>query len=192
MQSIKCSQCNKPAYGYSKGKPYCLDCSVKITEINSKMLATSMKMTESLKDTMDAIAGLPPQRAQIQRPTNLTYNNFKIDHSSIGAINTGTISGSLKNINARLTIMRDSTELIHGLKSLTETIVNSPEIPQDQKQELLEFISVITDEMIKPHHERKQAIIQIVLKTMSDYANIILAIQTIWNVVHPLLITFFQ
>jgi hypothetical protein len=196
VSKIQCSTCTSTKiYGYNyKGLPFCLNCAEKINKMSNETLNALREDNQEIIDFMDSFAGLPPRRnnPQIQRPTNINYNNFKIDRSAIGVINTGTINGSLKNINARLAIMHDSKELIQGLKSLTETIVNSPEIPQDQKQELLEFISVITDEMIKPRHERKQAVIQIVLKTMSDYANIILAIQIIWNVVHPLLITFFQ
>lgn len=111
---------------------------------------------------LDYMSGMPcgfTPRYQLPTPRHQTIigeymlTNIKIDRSAVGVINTGTIAGSLENIDATIQIVKgDSTlQAIHdGMKKISEAVMNSTDASQSQKEEILELISALADEVRTP------------------------------------------
>src|SRR5947208_537253 len=86
------------AYKMGDGKaPLCLDCSLKLTQLTAAQMDMQTRHLNFLTGAMESQAGVPsgtlpryPERSVVHLE-GVTLNNIRIDRSTVGVVNTGTI-----------------------------------------------------------------------------------------------------
>lgn len=154
--AMKCHQCERPALydaGGSNGVNLCLNCYEKFSRIKYLDFLENAARTNQALDDMDAISGFisPGGRISvvdlaraIQR--SAIYNNFNVNNSQIGVLNTGDIA----KIDAAITLSKGSDLENFGdtLKIFTQEIVNSTSISIEQKQEIIDLLQVLANQAL--------------------------------------------
>lgn len=146
---MKCYQCSSPAM-YLVGDqniPLCLDCYFKFAQIQQQQVENNERMINYVSDQMSIVAGLPPMgphfparpRPVIVAGTKL--NNISVNNSVVGTINTGSIGSVDQSISAL--IQCGEPALADAIKGLSEAILQSGDLTRNQKNELIESLSVI-------------------------------------------------
>jgi hypothetical protein len=176
---IQCCQCDRIAIRRVQGGyPLCVYCFARYQQAvaesqqaNNEQLANLMAYQNYLVESKGAMAGLPrnwfptiripqPIRATIQG--GQTVNNIlSIDRSVIGMLNTGQIR-DVENININVSSLIDSgqTEVAQALKQLTEAVAGEKEISEEQRTELLDHLSELSNQAGLVPQARKLGIIK--------------------------------
>jgi hypothetical protein len=107
-----------------------------------------------------------PERQAIIHTGEVTLNNIRVSDSEIGVLNTGAI----ENVDSTLTVLKTegSTELATIVRELSEAIIKSDDITNNQKNEALELIGTLSQEAVCPPHKRKVAVVKAVLGELSS------------------------
>lgn len=90
----------------------------------------------------------------MHQPGGTTINTFNISNSTIANLNLGTVVGDLSSSIQQLN-NAGRKELAEEFRKMTEAIGASAELRDDARKELLEHLSVVSDESAKPPEERK-------------------------------------
>lgn len=154
---MTCHQCQRPAlYRFGEGAQsyvLCLSCYAVLEDIEFKKFLKLSAMLNQSMDAMDNVAPWGPRSeripvAEIARAASAskTYNNISIANSNVGVVNTG----NLAKIDAAITIStgNDQEEFGARLKDLTEAIVNEASVSAELKQQLVEVVQAISDQVI--------------------------------------------
>ncbi len=115
----------------------------------------------------------------------VTVNSIHVNNSVVDSINTGNV----KSIEVSMTQIsnRGERELADAFKRFTEAVVNTTEVPQDKKNELLEQVAFLAAEAAVSKKERKPSIIKSVLAGIRDGVAIFAALRQLWTEFQPLL-----
>ncbi len=161
---MKCCQCATPAM-YQIGEnnvPLCLDCYFKLTQIQQQEVENSERMINYLNDEMSSIAGFPPDGPKFPpRPRPVVVagtklNNISVNNSVVGTINTGSIGTVDQSITA---LMQNGEQgLAEAVKGLSEAILQSGDLTRNQKNELVEILSVVAKESAAPKDARRNTV----------------------------------
>jgi hypothetical protein len=163
-RAMKCYQCNTPAM-YQVGEqniPLCLDCYFKFTQIQQQQTENSERMMNYLSDEMSVIVGLPPMGPRFPprpRPAVVAgakLHNISVSNSVVGTINTGSIGTVDQSITAL--IQTGEPALAEAVKSLSEAILQSGDLTRNQKNELVESLSIIAKEAAAPKEARRNTV----------------------------------
>lgn len=193
---MRCSQCQRPAlYQVGEGDQshaLCLTCWATIEDVQfRKWLQLSAMMNQSLDD-MDSITPFMPSKgripvAEIARAASRskTYNNIHITNSNVGVINTG----NLAKIDAAITISRDTDAEEFGarLKDLTDAILSEASLDGLLKQQMIEVVQAISDQVIssKPASKPVVSALFAKIKEMASNTTIIVVavekLQAAWS-----------
>ncbi len=137
-------------------------------------------------EAITGLYGVMP-RYEIEQPViqqgPTTLNNFRIDRSVIGAINTGrakNIEVSLSKINTP-----DNVELHDALASFTQSVVNSTEATSETKNAVLDLIEAITAEAAKPNDQRNRTLLTTILPKIPVLISSATSLVDLWNKVQP-------
>ena len=89
--------------------PLCLDCNLKLAQINQIQNDAAERYINFLSDEMDDIVGLPRSGARFpERKTvslgGVTLHNINVTNSTVGVIN----SGSIGTIDTAVTVLKQS------------------------------------------------------------------------------------
>lgn len=150
---MKCSQCATPALYMMETHPLCLACWARVQDIQFRQFLENAAMINQSTDDMEAVVGfsishkrIPVEALARAVSMNRTYNNIRIANSSIGVINTG----DLARIDAAVTITQgtEAAEFGARLKDLIELIARSSTLTGDQKREMVEVATVISDQVV--------------------------------------------
>lgn len=177
---MKCYQCNNLAM-YSVGQhnvPLCLDCFYKFSHVNQQQLENHERMLNYLEDEMSASVGLAPTGPRFPpRPKPLILagtklQNISVNNSVIGTINTGTIG----SVDQSISVLQQTgePEMAKAIKALSEAILQSGDLSPNQKNELVESLSVLAKEAATPKENRKNAVASLLLDRaikVTDLAN---------------------
>jgi len=176
----------------------CLRCWKEYNSIMDDQFERNVRAINHNAALMDHISGMPfgftPQY-QLPSPRQQTIigeyklTNIKIDRSAVGVINTGTIAESLENIDATIQIVKGEPSLheIHeGMKKISEAVINAADASQSQKEEILELISALADEIRASEIKRRPSAIKSLLKSISETAGTIVSIAKAWEFIKPL------
>jgi hypothetical protein len=129
-------------------------------------------MMNHAMDEMDSITGLGqlggriPVAALAGAMSNKSTNNhINISNSTVGVINTG----DLAKIDAVITLTKDSDVDSIGvaIKTLTQTIVDSKEADRATKQDLIELVQAIGEQIVG---QRKKSILLSLFKGLEERA----------------------
>lgn len=128
-------------------------------------------------------------RANMNNQPNVTYN---FHNSPIAMANFGTQIGS---ISASLTVVGEndkrSKDFSAALKQLTEAVVNSTELKDEQKKEALDALSFVGKQAEEPPDRRQIGVLRPVLEAIPKILSSGSALVTLWHTFGPHLIHFF-
>jgi hypothetical protein len=143
-------------------------------------------------DQMDEISGLPRTGARMQVPPIPTgpviLNNFKVDNSVVGSINTGNV----KTIDVNLTYLHSvgNDKARDALKALTEAILGDTSMTDAQKNELVEQVAFLSDQAIAGPN-RKPGLIKTTFCALTQAAGTVSAMTGAWQSAEPILKSLF-
>ncbi len=117
-------------------------------------------------------------------------NNFNIDRSTIGVLNTGSIA----NLNSSVTALNQggNAPLAAAFKSLTEAVANEATIAPVDKDKILEMMSVLAAESTVPAEKRKKFAMLPLLKEIATFIAGIGTVGKIWDTCRPIIESVFQ
>ncbi len=159
---------------------------------NLRNLMTIYNYLSAQIDTTMGMPGLSP-RMQIPppaiRPTiqegPMTFNNFTISESKIGVINTGEIH-RIDMAMARIG-KQGPTGLAAALKDFTEAIIDREELGPSQKNELLEQVAEISEQLARPPEKRQKGILRALLGGVQKTITTVAALSETWSKLEPFL-----
>jgi hypothetical protein len=151
----------------------CLDCKVKLQALQNQNVENMERMLNHLAGQIEmasGVSGLVPRFPPRARPVtlhtgDLMTTNLNIADSSIGVLNTGFI-GSVDNAVGTLHSEGD-VDAADAFKAFTEALVAIEEIAADQKNQLLELLSVLAAEATVPPPERRRTAMRPLLAELS-------------------------
>lgn len=161
---MKCYQCDKPAmYRVTdKNIPLCLECYFKFSQIEQQQIENNERMLNYLNDEMSFTVGLPPMGPRFPpRPKPVVVagaklQNIQVSNSVVGTINTGSIGTVDQSISAL--VQSGDNELAQAIKKLSEAILKSGDLTRNQKNEVIESLSVISKEAASPKEARQNTV----------------------------------
>jgi hypothetical protein len=196
---IPCSQCgqHQAMYGYL-GQNLCLDCYERADYLHQVQLTRLINMANQAQHEMDQAIGFLPYGPSPQIPNfvprpprqTVTLTNFNFDRTNIGSLNTGNI----KNLDVALTIMQgaDQSELANDIKGLTEAIVASATISEQEKNEVLEYLSFLAQQATVPDDQRSKGIGKGLLERIPTILSAGTALLTLWEKIAPRILELFN
>lgn len=160
----------------------------------------SMAMINYLQDSIAYTMGAPgaqPPRIQVPVPivhnapvTHNTHNNIHVENSVVGSINTaqvGRISVAMDNITNN-----DNESVVEAIKAITEAMVNTAELNNETKDQLLEQMAFVAEQATLPTNQRQTSIVRPILTAISTSLTNIASLATIWAQWGDNLIRFFN
>lgn len=161
---MACYQCQKPAM-YKVGEQQislCLDCYFKFSQIKQQEIENHEREINYLSDQMAFSVGLPPMgprypaRPQPVVVAGAKLQNIHVNNSVVGTINTGSIGTVDQSISAL--VQGGEPALAEAIKALSEAILQSGDLTRNQKNELIESLSVISREVATPQGSRQNTV----------------------------------
>jgi hypothetical protein len=175
------------------GVGLCVDCwhKVEVTKtLASRLSAIGMNFA---LDQMDDISGLPRSGARMQVPEipkgPIILHNIKVDHSVVGAINTGNV----QSIDVNLTYLHQAgnEKARDALKQLTEVILKDASMDDAQRHELLDQVTFLSEQSVAAAKDRKPGLIKATLASLTQAATTVTSIAAAWQVAMPILKSLF-
>jgi hypothetical protein len=176
--------------------PLCLDCYFKYTQIQQQQTENNERLINYYSDQMASTIGMPPLGPRFpERPRSVIVagtklNNISVNNSVVGTINTGSIG----TVDQSITALAQAGEhdLAKAIKTLSEAILQSSDLTGNQKNDLIESLSVITKEAATPKAERKNSVALALLEHASKVTSMANDITDICQKWWPVLIAAFS
>ncbi len=150
-----------------KEVPLCLHCYFKFSQIQQEQSEQQERWINYLGDEIASIMGTPPIGPRFPpRPRPVQIEGVKLNHinvtnSVVGTINTGSIGVVDQSISAL--IQGGEPELANAVKELSQAIIKSGDLGANQKNELMEILSVIAAEAASPKESRRGSVVKALL-----------------------------
>jgi hypothetical protein len=195
---MKCYQCDRPAM-YQIGEqniPLCLDCYFKLSQIQQQQTENNERMMNYLYDEMAFTVGLPrmgprfPPRPQPVVVAGAKLQNIHVNNSVVGTINTGSIGTVDQSISALM--QSGEPALADAIKGLSEAILQSGDLTRNQKNELIESLSVISREAATPPAARQNTVALSLLEKAREVTSLANDISDVCNKWWPALMMAFS
>lgn len=191
---MKCHQCPTPAFcTVANDLPLCLACYQKWFQIQQIELENCERGMDYAMQEMDWMMGsrLNPPRYPERKIINLgsvVLHNIKIDNSTIGAINTGTIG----TLDVAITSVKQSNkEAAEALTKLSEAVLKNPTQPEANKTEILEILSLLASELTMNKEQRRPSMVKTMLARIKELLSISQDLTTLWEKWGPILTAAF-
>jgi len=188
----RCSQCSKTAiFSVGEGKvPLCIDCYLKLQqaiELQDRRLKEELNyLTDSIEATVGLYGILPryPIPKPIVRQGPVTLNNITVDRSTIGSINTGEIV----NLDVAITSISKSgnENLVKALKEFTQAVIEEKKLNDIIKNQIIEQLSFLANQVNTPKERRKKGIIKAVLSEIRNNISTVAGLVVLWEKLYPL------
>ncbi|MDE2059349.1 MAG: hypothetical protein KGL31_00670 [candidate division NC10 bacterium] len=170
--------------------PLCLDCNLKHVQLITMQNEMLERQMNYLTDYMGMIVGLPglgprfPERKSVTIG-GVTLNNIKIDRSTIGVVNTG----SIETVDSAVTVLRHSgdPQLATAILELSQAVLNSSALIADTKAKIVDILSVLASEATAPKGRRRLAAIGPLLQEIATLVGGAAGLAEIWDRVRPIL-----
>lgn len=194
---MKCYQCPCVAM-YQVGQqniPLCLDCYFKYSQIQQHEIESRERMMNYLSDQMASSVGMPPMgprfppRPQPVIVAGAKLNNIHVSNSVIGTINTGSIGTVDQSISALIQV--GEPELAEALKSLSEAVLQSGDLTRNQRNEVIEALSILAKEAATPQEMRQNTVAQSMLEKAMNITSLANDIGDVCQKWWPVLVTTF-
>jgi hypothetical protein len=144
------------------GIPLCLDCYFKLSQIQQQEAETNERMMNYLSDQITSSIGMPPMGPRFPpRPKPVVVagarlNNISVNNSVVGTINTGSIGVVDQSISAL--VQTGEPKMAEAIKNLSEAILQSGDLTRNQKNQLVETLSVVAKEAMTPKAARQNSV----------------------------------
>ena len=117
------------------------------------------------------------------------FNNIRIDRSTVGAINTGTIH----TIDVAITTMEHSgnTQVSHALTQFTQAVADDNSLSEIDKKELLEQVAYLSEQAAAGARDRRPGMIKAVFEGITKMAAATPVLITAWSALKPFLLAHF-
>ena len=142
--------------------PLCLNCYLKYSQIQQAEGENYERMMNYLEDEVAASVGMSPMGPRFPpRPkpvviAGVKLNNIHVSNSVVGTINTGSIGTVDQSISAL--IQSGEPSLAQAIKELSQAILGSADLTQNQRNELVECLGAISAEAVAPKESRKSSV----------------------------------
>ncbi|HFD31733.1 MAG TPA: hypothetical protein ENJ28_03325 [Gammaproteobacteria bacterium] len=191
-----CNQCGKPAVQEYNGNPLCVECFTKVAsvfqkqeEIRQRELIILMQQEQAIEADMYSSIGLnpPPQKydfTHLRPPSNYTLHNIKVSDSVVGLVNTGNV----ETIDVAMTNIQHAgnTEVADALKLITEGVLQNSELTSELKNEILQNLSFVSQQISAEPENRNQGVLKSVLSGIRDSVSTVSSLVDLWVKVEPL------
>jgi hypothetical protein len=165
--------------------PLCLDCYIRWQNVMLQQQEMHEREMNYLTDEMESLVGmhgiLPryPERRRIIQTGGVILNNIHVSNSEIGVLNTGTIH----SMDATVTIMKTEGNqlLANVLATLSEAVIKSGELSNNQKNQILELLTSLSEEAVTPKEKRKNAVAKALLSELSSIIGSISTLTEMWD-----------
>jgi hypothetical protein len=185
----QCSQCGKPAIEEYHTHPLCVEhlrMMLQISYFRQSWAAANLNSVRS-----DLNVNSPIQYPLVEIPPNpfvggdILLNNISVSQSTIGALNTGTIS----NIDVAIGLIRDKgdNDLATMIKKLTEEVINNAELSKQEKNEINEQLEYLVAQALIEEKHRVMGPIKSIFLGIRNYVSPIASLLAIWNNLEPLI-----
>lgn len=171
--------------------PLCLNCYLKVSQLQQAQLENNERIMNFALDEMDAVTGFPlsgprfPARPRPVQISGIKMNNIKVSNSVVGTINTGSIGTVDQSISAL--IQTGEPALADAIKQLSEAVIGSGDLTQNQKNELIESLSVIAGEAASPKERHRKTVVASLLERATQITSVASDItdvcQKLWPVI---------
>jgi hypothetical protein len=187
----QCEQCGNPAIALWGNHPLCIDHFYKVKQMQWMEFAQTATLANMADKDLVLISGMPHLSNEIKIPPApippIHYNNqvVTVNGGNVGAINFGNVH----EIQVSLGALTKSGEMdvADAMANLTNAILNSNEIVEAGKNDLLEQIAFLTSQASAPPAERKPSLIKTILSSVKEGAAVIGNVASAWAAVEPLL-----
>lgn len=195
----RCSQCPRPAVASMGGQNLCVEHAAMMSSMVQQQQAQHAAMINYLTGQIEYIMGVPSSSPRIAIPQppptvvhrgNVTNNQFRIDRSVIGAVNTAEVAKievSMNNIQNQ-----DSTEFTAAIKELTEAFAANTKLQESKKEELLEILSYLSNQATLPEQQQQKTLIKRMLSRVPQVIGTAADLTTLWVAHHQALVSFFH
>jgi hypothetical protein len=198
---MKCYNCNKNAL-YAMGEKgnqvlLCLDCYIKLENIQLQKQAAIQKELNYLTDEMESISGvygvLPryaePSPRYIIQSGGITLNNINVNNSEIGVLNTGNI----ENVDSTVTVLKSegNADLAAAVTALSEAVIKTTEITAEQKNQIIELLSTLAEEAVSPKEKQKKSVVKALINQIGELLSGASTIMSLWDIAKALFLKIF-
>lgn len=110
---------------------------------------------------------------------DITMQNFTLSNSQIGVLNTGTI----QNMDAKVNILLNSSnpEIGANFREFIQAVISNDEVVSDKKNEVLELLNELSDQVSVPKEKRKNAVNQAMLAQIGSIIGGINSLSELWE-----------
>lgn len=193
----KCSQCDKPSIGVYGANPLCLDCLERMSNIvhqqneqRHREMLYNMQLANAAEQDLNEALGFSSSKPKFdlsafQGAKNVKINSFNVSNSVVGAISTeevGSIQVSLRNATAR-----GEGAAAEKLHEFTGQVLASPDLSVGTKNELLEQISLLSEQIAAPKENRKAGLMKAAMAAIGSTAETVSSVASAWSKVKDLL-----
>ncbi len=178
---MACQQCGRPPI-YTIGEiTLCLNCADRLQSIQDRQFLQAAAMINQSLDDMDAVVGFSAGGGRIPIHAiaqgirrGAVLNNIHIANSQVGAVNTG----DYVRIDAAITMMRgsDAEEAGTIIRALAEGVANTRGLDPKHKEELVDLIDALSDEIVK---RRKPSVVRSLFRSLKENVQDIAALSGI-------------
>lgn len=173
----------------------CLDCNLKLTQLRTIQNAERERLTNFVIDQAESATGiygaLPrfPERHLIQGGT-VTLNNIKISNSNIGVLNTG----NLEIVDSAVTAIREAgdPDLSAAFLNLSQAVISEQQLAPNDKNKILEVLSVISSEAAAPKQKRRASAIRPLLQEIATLASGAAGLAELFHQLRPVIEAAFR
>jgi hypothetical protein len=182
-------------YLYDEKVLLCLECYLKVVQIADINIAGLERQMNFAMDYMDYATGLPrmgpryPERKVINM-SGVNLHNIKIDHSTVGVVNTGNI----QSVDVALTSLKNGgqDELAEALKTLSEAVLSHSTLEATRKNEIIEILSLLSAEATVPKEKRRTGAMKALANQLKDYLSIVKDLGVLWTQWGPVILNAFS
>jgi hypothetical protein len=121
----------------------------------------------------------------VQQTGPVNFQNMRVEKSTIGSINTGTIH----QLDVAIGQAHDAgaAPLAEAIKALAEAFVQSKDLDDSRKNEALEQLTLLTEQVRLPAAQRKSGLIRAALGALKDTATTVAGLLSVWEKAKPYL-----
>ena len=185
-----CTQCDTPAM---PGFWLCVQHYLMFKQAEYLEFARNAALLNQIKGQIALGHGglIPPNYMEIPPPPSmgdsLTFNNIKVADSSVGLINTGSIS-KFKRLDASITIFsaKEKVELAEALTRFTQILWHC-EVDPSTKDKIAEQVEYLSAQAQAEPAQRSQGINESVLAGIEQTAAVLPRLAKAWADLQPLL-----
>jgi len=182
VRMITCQECSKPTmYQLSNGALICLEC------IDRFQFEQYAAMINFLLGEMESSTGGSPLEMPklVQHHQLATFNNIRVDHSVVGAINTG----QAQTIDVGLSYVKQNGDpaLSELFEEFAQAVLDSRELDQTTRKTIIEQLSFLISQLLAKPEQKRPAIVGAVLKSIKEALLAFSGLVTLWEKLEPFL-----